>query len=139
MNCHVHYEFSVKKWREGKGVIFQFQEKVLLEVFCYYEHSLCLWNLNTISNTHINRPPNTIRDCLQISLILLCELKTMNIIKHNRSEIWRQSSRLKEEYLCIIFYVFRWWKCLPRMDRERNYRQWNGNNNIRNKQKKCLE
>ena len=98
--------FLSRSQEKGGDVIFGFQEKVLLDVFCYYEYSFCLWNLNTMSDSLIIRPANTIRDCLQISLLLLCELKTINI-KHNRSEIWRRSSRLKEEHLCRFFYVFR--------------------------------
>ena len=82
---------------KGEGAIFQFYEKVLVEVFCYYEHSLCLWNLNTISNT--------IRDCFQISPLLLVELKTIKIIKPNRDETWGWSLRLKQKYVCI-FLIF---------------------------------
>ena len=41
----------------------------------------------------------------QISLLLLVELKTINVIKPNRSEIWGWSSRLEQEYVCT-FLVF---------------------------------
>ena len=42
----------------------------------------------------------------QISLLLLVELKTINVIKPNRSEIWGWSSRLKQEYVCKFLVSF---------------------------------
>ena len=50
--------------------------------------------------------PYTIRYYLQISLTLLDELKTVNIIKYNRNEILRRSSSLKKEYTWMFFNIF---------------------------------
>ena len=50
--------------------------------------------------------PYTIRYYLQISLTLLDELKTINIIKYNRNEILRRSSSLKKEYTWMFFNIF---------------------------------